>query len=250
MPVATLLFAATIATGAETPVASSDGSLRLHDTAGLSLAYAPAEPRLAPMMPWRRQDTGQETGLDTGQDPSRADPPEEGDEKPLQTGDEIPAPLLFGTAGTTRWEIHGGMATDFTRDDNNFGLVDLGFSHFFSDGLALNVNLDAMYFKQRGDDTQGAQLSLLLRYHFLRERTWSMYGDVGLGLLGTGDHVPFDGSGFNFTPQAGVGFTFELSGEDRLILGFRWVHISNANTFTDNPGRDSVMAYLGVSFPY
>jgi lipid A 3-O-deacylase len=36
----------------------------------------------------------------------------------------------------------------------------------------------------------------------------------------------------------------------RLLVGARWHHISNANLYRDNPGRDSLMGYVGLSFPF
>ena len=51
------------------------------------------------------------------------------------------------------------------------------------------------------------------------------------------------------TPQAGFGFTFEVADDTRLLVGGRWHHISNATLFDSNPGRDSLLLYLGLSLP-
>ena len=50
-------------------------------------------------------------------------------------------------------------------------------------------------------------------------------------------------------PQAGAGFSLKLNQERRLILGLRWHHISHADLFGANPGRDSIMGYVGLQFP-
>ena len=70
------------------------------------------------------------------------------------------------------------------------------------------------------------------------------------GLLFTEDNVPSNGSDFNFTPQAGLGFTFDAGDSARWLIGLRWYHISNANSHRSNPGRDSVMLWVGMTFPF
>ncbi len=155
-------------------------------------------------------------------------------------------PEAFGARGSDRWYIQSGAATTF---DNEFALVGVGASHFFAKGHSINAELNGMAFSQDGDDAVGANLNLLLRYHFVRQENWSLYVDGGAGILGTTDNVPSGGSSFNFTPQAGGGATIRLSDEERLMVGLRWHHISNANTFDSNPGRDSVMGYVGLNLP-
>jgi hypothetical protein len=77
-----------------------------------------------------------------------------------------------------------------------------------------------------------------------------MFIEGGVGLLRTGDDVPVDGSQFNFTPQIGGGFSFDAGNNNRWLVGVRWHHISNANMYGANPGRDSLMFWTGLSFPY
>jgi hypothetical protein len=93
-------------------------------------------------------------------------------------------------------------------------------------------------------------LDLLFQWHFINGDGWSLYGDFGCGLLGTNHNVPDDGSQFNFTPQAGLGVTFDVGQDRRWIVGVRWHHISNASLYQNNPGRDSVMVYTGLSLPF
>lgn len=152
----------------------------------------------------------------------------------------------FGARGSDRWYIHAGAATTF---DNEFALAGAGISHFFANGHSINAELNGMAFSQDGDDAVGANLNLLLRHHIIRRENWSLYIDGGAGILGTTDNVPSGGSSFNFTPQAGGGATIRLNDEERLMVGLRWHHISNANTFDSNPGRDSLMGYVGLNLP-
>ncbi len=73
------------------------------------------------------------------------------------------------------------------------------------------------------------------------------------GLLFAFDNVPEGGTGFNFLPRLGVGFTKQLDEDGtRLIMGVRWQHLSNGRIEGDerNPSRDSVMVWAGVMFPF
>ncbi len=163
---------------------------------------------------------------------------------------EHPRIAPYGAKGSTRWYIHGGGARDFDDGDDTLFLFGAGLSHFIADGLALNAELNGVFVNQWGEDAEGANFNLLFRWHFIRERNWSMYMDAGAGLLLTGNDVPANGSSFNFTPQAGLGFTIDLGNDARFLVGARWHHISNANIYNSNPGRDSIMGYAGVSFPF
>ncbi|MEA5472134.1 acyloxyacyl hydrolase [Spirulina sp. 06S082] len=158
--------------------------------------------------------------------------------------------LPFGTVGQNRWYIQGAGATNLDSDDDGeFGLVGAGLSYFFAEGHSVNLELNNLAVIQKGKDALGMNLAVILRWHFYRDPDWSLYLDGGAGILGTTENVPSGGSSFNFTPQAGLGATIRMNGDQRLLLGLRWHHISNANLFTSNPGRDSVMGYIGITWP-
>lgn len=163
-------------------------------------------------------------------------------------GDE--ATPAFGTRGSWRWHVGAGGAMDIKTSRNRLVQSGVGLSYFLVDDLSIDGELNLIYFSQRGDDAVGANFNLTLRYHFLTGDTWSVYADGGAGLLGTTDEVPAGGSNFNFVPHAGVGVSFDVGSNRRLMTGVRWHHISNANTHRDNPGRDSVQAYVSLSFPF
>jgi hypothetical protein len=161
-----------------------------------------------------------------------------------------PLPERYGSAGTKRFEILGGGLFDIDGSSNKAAIAGVSWNHFFADGLSWNLELNAMYWSQVGDDAWGANLNLMLRWHFLDKGSWTMFLEGGAGMVMFTDDVPRDGSNFNFTPQLGGGGTFELDGDARLVVGVRWHHISNASLYSDNPGRDSVLVYAGVSFPF
>ncbi len=166
----------------------------------------------------------------------------------LAQSTEEKVPPKFGQAGKQRWYVQGGVGADF--DDDLFGLVGAGVSHFFFDGHSLSLELNGLAVDQEGNNAVGLNLALLLRSHWIRGDNWSIYIDGGAGLLTTNNDVPDAGSSFNFTPQIGGGATFAVNDTQRIMTGLRWYHISNANTFEANPGLDAVYGYVGYNFPF
>ncbi len=167
-----------------------------------------------------------------------------------ETQPKATAPARFGQEGSRRWHLRGAFASEVGDSSTTFALVGVGMSQFIADNLSLDAELNAISFNQDIEDTEGINFNLLLRYHFYVDRNWTAYVDGGAGLMYSINDVPAHGSSFNFTPQAGVGFTLDLGGNIRLMTGVRWHHISNANTYSANPGRDSIETYLGLSFPF
>jgi lipid A 3-O-deacylase len=162
-----------------------------------------------------------------------------------------PAPA-YGTQDSWRLYIHAGGGADATNLDNSVIQGGVGFEHFIGDDLSLSVELNGLFAAQGGPNAGGVNVNLLFRWHFLhpREEGWSLYFDGGAGLLVSTDEIPAGGSSFNFTPQAGLGATIDIGEQRRLMCGVRWLHVSNANTFEENPGRDHAYAYVGLSLPY
>lgn len=180
----------------------------------------------------------------------------------LRLADDVPddAPALelahaespFGAKGSWRFNVTGAYAIEFD-DHNQLASAGVGFSYFMAERFSLETEFNAVYVDQRGDDAIAANFNLLVRWHFLEDegQRWTMFGDLGAGLFYGNHPVPAEGSRFNFTPQAGIGFTHRLDDADtRLIVGVRWHHLSNARTSERNPGRDSMMVYLGLSVPF
>ena len=155
----------------------------------------------------------------------------------------------FGAEGSMRWTIHGGWGID-VKGSNQEVQGGVGLQYFIIDGFAFAPELNLWGFFQTGSNAFGGSLDLMFQWHFIREPKWSIYGDFGIGLLGTTANVPIDGSEFNFTPQAGVGVTWDIGNNNRWYAGVRWHHISNASLYENNPGRDSVLIYTGINFPF
>jgi len=157
----------------------------------------------------------------------------------------------FGTDGSAWWSLGAGVAIDGNATDTNVYAM----THFFiADDFEFNLTFGGFYNNQAGKDAVSGNFALGFRWHFDNEPEQSWYFDFGIGVLGATDEVPQGGTKFNFTPRAGIGTTIKLSDDSpaRLDLGVRWHHISNANTSGggNNPARDSIMFYAGVSWPF
>lgn len=160
--------------------------------------------------------------------------------------------IIFGTKGQKHWYIQGAAATTLDNNESSpsrFALAGAGLSKFLFTGHSINLELNTIYFNQPNDDALGLNLALLMRWHFIRQQNWSLFIDGGAGVMGTTNDVPSKGASFNFTPQVGGGASIKLNHERRLLLGLRWHHISHADLFGSNPGRDSIFGYVGFKLP-
>jgi hypothetical protein len=176
--------------------------------------------------------------------------------QPEEPAKEIPAkpppPPAFGAASSKWWTVGGGVASNFADATD----VDLRFaySHFLVKDVEFGAEMNLWYFHQDGPDAAGFNPAMVFRWHFYDDGKWTLFGDVGIGLLLASDDVPVGGTAFDFTPRVGVGFTRELDPETRtrLQVGLRWHHISNARLSgaADNPSRDGVMLYAALQFPF
>jgi len=197
---------------------------------------APAEAFTLPLAATLAIQAPESTDTASAVDPSAALPPIE----------------AFGAKGTWHWSVGAGVAWNSEATDSNIYFT----AHtFITQDFEFNLTLGGWYFSQDGPDAGGINPAFGFRWHFMNRETWSLYGEVGIGLLLSNDDVPDGGSTSNFTPRAGVGATIDLDGAaggPRLDVGLRWHHISNASSggASNNPSRDSVMLYAGVMFPF
>ena len=131
----------------------------------------------------------------------------------------------------------------------------MGYHEFLVDSFEVVAELGFWHFVQDGDDATGASLSVDFRWHFWASDDWSesCFANLGVGVLFTDEHVPDDGSSFNFIPRAGVGYTRRIRSDGtRLVLNLRWQHVSNGRILSgdENPGRDGVSFSAGIIVPF
>lgn len=162
------------------------------------------------------------------------------------------AAIDFTDKGYKTWYLQGGAATTLDNqepDPRRFGFVGVGISEFLFNRHSINFEFNTIYFDQPGENAVGFNLNLLMRWHFAKRENWTLYLDGGAGVMGTTNDVPRRAAGFNFTPQVGGGASIKLNEDQNLLFGLRWHHISHADTFGRNPGRDSLKGYVRLDMP-
>jgi opacity protein-like surface antigen len=71
------------------------------------------------------------------------------------------------------------------------------------------------------------------------------------GVLYFSQQVPVSGSSqFNFAVSWGAGVQLWHSGSQSISLGYKFNHISNANSAARNPGVDSNVFYAGYGWSW
>jgi hypothetical protein len=159
---------------------------------------------------------------------------------------EPAAPARYGAEGTSAFTLLIGVGSDYDGADYVQGLAE--YSWFVAEGLGLGLYASGIGVFQPVEDAAGGGVGLDIRWHFLREQTWSIYGEFGCGVQFTDNEVPAGTSDTNFAPWAGLGVRHQLDAGTSLMLGVQWFHQSNARTDEENPGRDSLGAYIGLSW--
>jgi hypothetical protein len=165
-----------------------------------------------------------------------------------------PASVNFGDAESMWFALGTGAASN--GEDTDFNIF-ASLSYFIAKDVEFFGELGAWQYNQPGKDATGLNLSMVIRWHFLDTGKWTMFGDIGIGVMVSTNPVPVrdghEGTDFNFTPRIGGGVTRQISDDGtRLELGLRWAHVSNGRISgnDDNPGRDSMMLYGGIIFPF
>ena len=90
-----------------------------------------------------------------------------------------------------------------------------------------------------------------LQMNFRRGHTLQPYLNGTAGMLYFTDQVPVSGSSqFNFTFGWGAGVEIWAHENQSLSLGYKFHHISNANSASRNPGADSNIFYAGYAWSW
>lgn len=152
----------------------------------------------------------------------------------------------FGSQNSLRLAFEGDWIYNWDQANQAQGRV--GLQWFVFDNVELAMYGTLNYIAQPGPNAFGGGFDLQLRWHFLAQETWTVFAEIGGGILGTTEPVPSNGSEFNFTPNIGFGATFALDESTRLYVGARWFHISNASLYANNPGRENSSVWIGLSF--
>lgn len=155
----------------------------------------------------------------------------------------------FGAQGTVRFQVGGSASSNF--NDVSLLQARTSVSWFIVDGVSVDFEADFGAVIQ--PDTQngvGGGASFMFRWHMLRKDTWSLYGELGAGMFWSSVDVPEGGGQVKFQPQVGLGVSFEVAEDVRMMLGARWTHLSNARTTSTNPGFDGLGICAMLSFGF
>ena len=151
-----------------------------------------------------------------------------------------------------------GSTSLFDDDHGDFYTAHLGAHYHFKDDLSIGLEAVGGYVEpnwtsadrpEPDEDGVVGGLDLLLRWHFVNKPDWSLYLDGGVGAQQASTDFPSDNR-FNFRDQLGIGATWRVFDNARLMGGVRYHHHSNAGISDDNDGGDWAQPYLGVMVPF
>ncbi len=174
---------------------------------------------------------------------------------PIATAD-TQAPTTLAAADDASVAIDALVAFDF--HGTTLGILDIGVNWCVADGVSVGVFGEVITAAQDSVDGSGSGDGsawgggggALVRWHFIREERFTMFVDVGCGLLLSNNDIPEGGSAVNFTPRADLGGMWLMSEGVALSARVGWFHVSNAQTDEANPGLDTLAIGLGLSFDF
>jgi hypothetical protein len=159
-------------------------------------------------------------------------------------------PFTEFAKGTWTIQTYGGYLNDFGPQDQEGGFATAGASYYFVDNMSLGLELVGYGISQPGPEAFAGGPQLAFRHHIINGRDWSFFFDVTAAFAEANERVPSGGTRFNFIEQAGMGLTYDLRGNSHLLLGVRYLHLSNAQMegADRNPSINGISAYVGLMF--
>jgi hypothetical protein len=114
---------------------------------------------------------------------------------------------------------------------------------------SFEVGLEPLYQRYLDpNDAFFAGLGVTGRYHFLSLGRFVPYAEAAAFAGGTNLRVSEIDSDFTFLLWAGAGVSFFVTDRTALYAGYRWTHVSNANTDRPNRGVEAHTGVAGMSF--
>ncbi|MBI4397030.1 MAG: acyloxyacyl hydrolase [Elusimicrobia bacterium] len=164
-------------------------------------------------------------------------------------------------AGRNEWSLLAGIGQGRVPDGPRLSMVFteviFRWSHFFSplgagsSGGQFHTSVEVIPYFEIDQDPRvyGAGANALLCF----TPSWGPYSpsfEAGVGGLRTSSAVPPGTVTLNFTPQAGLKWQVPFKAWERFSLAFeyRFHHLSNAGRSDTNPGINSHLLLLGVSW--
>jgi hypothetical protein len=167
-------------------------------------------------------------------------------------GGDGPTPFPRGTRDVA---VYGSYGNPTFGDDERYYSVGGSAGYYFADNWSVNLTLVGHQINSSSGATGVAgETNLQARWHFLRFDRWTVFVDGGCGFIYSDHELPADGHGthWNFTPQVGLGATYQLQPDLFLLGGVREFHASNGGLQGSDrhPGSNAVMGYLGVMWTF
>ncbi|MCK5888401.1 MAG: acyloxyacyl hydrolase [Methylococcales bacterium] len=129
----------------------------------------------------------------------------------------------------------------------------VGLTDVVADSSWLKGNLDAIFEGEfligyEPNSGYSAGLGLLLRYNFLSFDQWAPYVELGGGFGVLEFDLRDQADGLIFYPQAGLGVHYFATDELSLDLGWRFHHMSNADSEMPNNSINASLLQVGFSW--
>ena len=104
-------------------------------------------------------------------------------------------------------------------------------------------------YKDGNESAQAIGAAILLRRTFgFRTSNVQYYFEGGTGPLIANKRVPAATSHFNFMSQAGAGLILRPNSPNPILLGYKFLHISNGGYASRNPGLNVSSLLVGMRF--
>jgi hypothetical protein len=163
--------------------------------------------------------------------------------------------------GGTQWSVFYGFGVnqEINRSAPDIDLTTAGlrWAHMWSEhfggllrghpAVALEV-LPLMAFLTEDGTTWGGGANLIYEHHFAVQGRVLPVWQLGAGFLYTNRAVPVRETRHNFSLLTALGVDIMVTDRSAVFLGYRFHHVSNANTGNVNPGINVHSIVVGASF--
>ena len=106
----------------------------------------------------------------------------------------------------------------------------------------------AIVFHEDAGTTFATSVAMMMRYHFAPGARVRPFISAGGGMVFSAGAIPRDISRVNFTPQGGGGVTVVLRRDTLLSIEYRLHHMSDGVLTDYNPGVNSSVFLVGISW--
>jgi hypothetical protein len=151
------------------------------------------------------------------------------------------------------WSLlsYGSCAEGFRLRDDKLATATVSVGYYFADRWSINA--EGVYFSfDEPTQTDAVGGNVIFRWHFIDHDRFSIYLDLGGGMLDARDEIPAGGTEINFDARAGFGGTVRLINDLHLMAGVHYFHLSNGNIhgLDENPSIDAIEGYVGLMLTF